>query len=124
MKPEQDEWLCLEGVEVQCTIGVTERERQNKQRVVINLQLGIDFMEVATTDSLADTVDYRSVARRVIELTEKSSFQLVETLATHLSRAILADFPRIQRVRVEVWKPGALAAAKSVGAVTLSARPC
>lgn len=122
MKADAGEWLCLEGVELMCTIGVTERERQNKQRVVINLQLGVDFMEVATTDSIGDTVDYRLVARRVTELAEKSSFQLVETLATHLSRAILSEFPRVHQVRVEVWKPGALTAAKSVGAMTFSAR--
>jgi len=122
MKIEPGDWLCVEGLELVCTIGVTERERQNKQRVIVNLQLGVDFFDVGTTDSIADTVDYRSVARRVVEIGEKSSFQLVETLATHLSRAVLSEFPRIHQVRIEVWKPGALTAAKSVGAVTLSTR--
>jgi dihydroneopterin aldolase len=121
-KAEPGEWLCLEGIELLCTIGVTERERHSKQRIVVNLQLGVDFRDVGASDAIADTVDYRSVARRVIELAEKSSFQLVEALATHLSRAILAEFPKVRQARVEVWKPGALTAAKAVGATIVTAR--
>jgi FolB domain-containing protein len=114
--------LCVSGLEVACTIGVTERERSTKQAIVLNLELEVDFTDVSVSDDLEDTVDYRSVSRRVVAVAEASSFQLVETLATHLVRTILTDYPRVGRVRIEAWKPGALRGARSVGAIVISER--
>jgi len=122
MRVEPGQWLHVEGVELQCAIGVTEKERRTKQRIVINFQLDVDFGEVSRSDSIDDTVDYRVVTRRTIEAAEKSRFQLIETLADHLCRTILSEFPRIRGVRLEVWKPGALTAAKSVGAIVSAVR--
>lgn len=122
MSIKSGQWLCVDGIEASCTIGVTERERQGKQRVVINLRLAVDFSAVGASDAIADTVDYRLVSRRVLAEAEKSSFRLIETLAAHLGRTILSEFPRIEKVATEVWKPGALSAAKNVGAVIVSTR--
>jgi FolB domain-containing protein len=115
-------WLHVERIEAQCTIGVTERERATKQRIVINLKLKVDFGRVAVSDAIQDSVDYRLVAGRVIAEVEKSSVQLIETLAAHLCRTILTEYPEVETVAVEVWKPGALRAAKTVGAVIVSSR--
>lgn len=122
MKIEAGQWLCVDGIEAACTIGVTERERQNKQRLVINLRLNVDFSAVGVSDEIADTVDYRLVSRRALVEAEKSSFRLVETLAAHLGQTILSEFSRIQGITIEVWKPGALSVAKSVGAVIVCSR--
>ena len=112
-------WLCVEGIEAHCIIGVTERERSTGQRVVINVKLKVDFGKVAVSDAIQDSVDYRLVARLECET---SSFQLIETLAAHLCRTILAGFTGVEMVATEVWKPGALTAAKTVGAVIVSGR--
>ena len=117
------EWLCVEGIEFECTIGVTERERLIKQKIVVNLRAGVDFAEVKKSDSIADTVDYREIRRTVVTEGEKSSFRLIEALAGHLGRALIERFPRISRVRVELWKPGALTAAKAVGVVVVEGGP-
>lgn len=115
-------WLHVEGIEVECTIGVTERERATKQRVLVNVKLKVDFSRVAVSDAIQDSVDYRLVARRVVAEVEKSSVQLIETLAAQLGRTILAEYADVQTVAVEVWKPGALSAAKTVGAVIVTSR--
>jgi hypothetical protein len=39
-----------------------------------------------------------------------------------LCRIILAGFAEVETVATEVWKPGALTAAKTVGAVIVSGR--
>lgn len=117
-----DSWLCIEGIEVHCTIGVTERERVTKQRVVINVKLKVDFGNVAVSDAIQDSVDYRLVAKRVVIECETSSFQLIETLAAHLGQTILAGFAEVETVAAEVWKPGALTAAKTVGAILVARR--
>lgn len=122
MTLESGGWLHVEGIEAQCTIGVTERERAAKQRILINVKLKVDFGRVAVSDAIQDSVDYRLVARRVVAEVEKSSVQLIETLAAHLCRTILAEYAEVETVAVEVWKPGALTAAKTVGAVIVSSR--
>ncbi len=98
MRIDSGQWLCIDGIEVSCIIGVTERERASKQRLIINLGLAVDFAAVESSDQIADTVDYRLVSRRVVAEIEK----------------------KIERVATEVWKPGALSGAKNVGAVIVS----
>ena len=115
-------WLSIEGLRVRCIIGVTERERTSVQDLVVDLGVKVDFEKAATSDSIQDTVDYRALTRRVIEAGEDSSFQLVETLAIHLGRVVLDEFARVEEVRIEVEKPHALSAARSVRAVAALAR--
>src|ERR1700758_708274 len=122
MTLEAGGWLCVEGIEAQCTIGVTERERATRQRLVINLRLKVDFGKVAMSDAIQDSVDYRVISKRVVAECEKTSFQLIETLGAHLCRTILAQFAEIETATCEVWKPGALSVAKTVGAVIVSTR--
>lgn len=122
MTLESGGWLHVEGIEVECTIGVTERERAAKQRVLINMKLRVDFGKVAVSDAIQDTVDYRRVTASVVAEVEKSSLQLIETLAAHLGQTILAKYAEVETVAVEVWKPGALRAARTVGAVIVSSR--
>jgi len=115
-------WLSIEGLRVRCIIGVTERERTTVQELVVDLGVKVDFDKAAAADSIQDTVDYRALTRRVIEAGEHSSFQLVESLAVHLGRIVLEEFARVEEVRVEVEKPHALSAARSVRAVAALAR--
>ncbi len=115
-------WLRIEGIQFRCTIGVTDRERESPQEIVADLHVQVDFEKAAASDSIRDTVDYRSLTRRLIAAGEISRFQLVETLATHLVRVILDEFPSVMEVRVEVEKPGALSATRSVRAVAASQR--
>jgi dihydroneopterin aldolase len=111
------QWLSIEGVAFKCTIGVTERERAVPQDVVVNLLVSIDFGTVAGSDSIDDTVDYRKLAACVIAYGERSRFQLVETLASHLCRTVFGEFPALAAVRVEVEKLNALKTAQSVKAI-------
>jgi FolB domain-containing protein len=122
MTLEPGGWLCVEGIDIDCTIGVTERERATKQRIVLNLKLKVDFTKVAVSDAIRDSIDYRVATRRVIAECEKSSFQLIETLASHLTRMIFSESSEIEKVVMEVWKPGALSSAKNVGAVIVASR--
>ena len=115
-------WLAIEGIRFRCIIGVNERERQSPQEIVADLYVKVDFEKAAASDSIQDTVDYRALTRRLIAAGESSRFQLVETLATHLVRVVLDDFASVQEARVQVEKPGALSAARSVRAVAASQR--
>ena len=115
-------WLAIEGIRFRCIIGVNAHERLNAQEIVADLHVEVDFDKAAASDSIWDAVDYRALTRRLIAAGENSRFQLLEALATHLVRVILADFPTVREVRVEVEKPGALNTARSVRAIAASRR--
>jgi dihydroneopterin aldolase len=116
-------WIRVEGLRFRCVIGVTAREREAPQEIIVDLEVKIDFGKAATSDRIDDTVDYRVLSRRLIEAGAASRFQLVEALASHLARVILDEFPRVEALRLELEKPGALSAiARSVRAVIVASR--
>src|SRR5713226_1239474 len=115
-------WLRIEGIRFRCIIGVTERERQTPQEIVVDLQVKVDFRKAASSDSIQDTVDYRVLSKRMITAGEASAFRLIEALAAHLCKVIFDEFPRADALELEVEKPGALSSASSARAVIVASR--
>jgi dihydroneopterin aldolase len=106
--------IFLRGLTVQCIIGFVDWERRAPQTVVIDLELPCDCARAAERDNVADTVDYKSVAKRVLGWVQASQFHLVESLAHGLALLLLAEFP-LEWVRVSVNKPGAIRHSRDVG---------
>ena len=63
---------------------------------------------------MADTIDYKKVAKRIVAFTSASSFQLVETLAHRLALLLLEEFG-LAWIRLTIDKPGAIRGSKDVG---------
>jgi FolB domain-containing protein len=99
---------------VRAIIGVNDWERRDRQDVLINLTLHVDLRTPGEHDALDGSVNYRSVAKRVIEGVESSRRQTLEALAADIARLCLGE-PGVERVRVSVEKPHALRFARSVG---------
>lgn len=95
-------------------LGVNPWERHTPRDILVNLELVTDVSAVGASDDIADGVNYRTVAKRVIALVESSSRLTVEALASDVARACLED-PLISRVRVRVDKPGAIRFSRTVG---------
>ena len=66
---------------VRAIIGINADERVNLQDVLINVRLETDTRPAARTDDIADAVNYRTIAKDIIEFVENSRFHLVERLA-------------------------------------------
>jgi FolB domain-containing protein len=101
--------LLIRGV-----LGVNDWEREQPQDILVNLTLLADLQRAGATDDIADTVNYRTVAKKVIAHVETARRFTVEALAADIARICLAE-PGVERVRVRVEKPGALRFARSVG---------
>lgn len=102
-------------------IGVYAHEHGVKQRVRVNVDLGVaDDGARATSraavgrDDLARVVDYAVIAERVAEIVTGEHVQLVETLAERIAEACLSD-PRIALARVRVEKLDVLTHGASAG---------
>jgi dihydroneopterin aldolase len=112
--PGSDDLIFLRGLKVECTIGFIEWERRVKQTVVIDIELPVDCRHATRTDEVADTLDYKQVAKRVIAFVEESQFKLVETLAQRTAMLVLGEFV-VPWVRISVNKPGAIRGSRDVG---------
>ncbi|MCW8876759.1 MAG: dihydroneopterin aldolase [Kangiellaceae bacterium] len=101
-------------LEVNTVIGVFDWEREIKQKLVFDLELGTDIGKSAETDALEDTLDYKAISHAVYDFVEKSEYQLVETVAEKVADLILTQFP-VRWLSLTLNKPGAVSVAQSVG---------
>jgi dihydroneopterin aldolase len=104
----------LRGRAVETTIGFFDWERHVKQTVVIDLEIPVDCARAASSDSVQDTVDYKSIAKRTIAFVSEAQFHLVETLAHKLAMTLLEEFD-IAWIRMSLNKPGAIRGSRDVG---------
>jgi dihydroneopterin aldolase len=106
--------IFLRDLQVETLIGIWEWERKIRQTVAIDLEMSADIRKAAASDNVQDTLNYKSVAKRIQAFVAESSFQLVETLAENIAAIVLSEFP-VAWVRVRVNKPGAISGARDVG---------
>jgi dihydroneopterin aldolase/D-erythro-7,8-dihydroneopterin triphosphate epimerase len=106
--------ILIKDLLVRTIIGTKDDERRAKQDVLINVTLWADLRKAGRNDCIEDTLNYRTINKRILHLVEKNAFFLVEKLAESICGICLED-PRVERVQVQVEKPGALRFARSVG---------
>ena len=112
--PQSTDIVFLHGLAIETTIGFFEWERLVKQTVVLDLEFPVDCERAARADSVADTVDYKKIAKRTIAYVSESKFLLVETMAHRLAMTLLDEF-KIDWIRMSVNKPGAIRGSRDVG---------
>jgi dihydroneopterin aldolase len=108
--------IFLHGLTAECVIGFIDWERRVRQTVVVDLEMPVDCARASLTDEIADTLDYKKVAKRALEFIGASEFKLVETLAHRLALVILEEFG-VEWVRISLNKPGAIRNSRDVGVV-------
>ena len=106
----------IRDLRVDAVIGINEWEQRIKQTVRIDLEMGADVRGAAQSDAIEDTLDYKTVAKRVIAYVEASRFGLIETLAERLAELLLEEFD-IPWLRVTLGKPGAVRGSREVGVI-------
>ena len=91
--------IYLHDLKIECIIGVWEWERRIRQTITLDLDMASDNRHAAITDRIEDTLNYKAVAKRLIEFVGNSQFRLVETLAEKIAEILLAEF-KLDWVRV------------------------
>ena len=101
-------------------IGIHDWERKKKQDVIINIVLEYDSRQARKFDTIKTAVDYRSLAKKMIEEVESTQFSLLETLADFILKMVMEN-PKVKQATVRVDKLHALRFARSVS-VELSSK--
>lgn len=105
----------IEGIRVDCVVGVYPRERTTAQPLVVDATLEVDTRAAARSERLAHTVHYGQVADQVRFLLSSCRFRLLETAADALCSYLLCPPAKgerraqIERCRLRLTKPTALA---------------
>lgn len=106
--------IIIEGLVINMIIGVYDWERQNRQKVVFDLELTTDFSKAMASDNVADTIDYAKVAERIEQLAEIHHPELLEKFANLVLDTLFEEFD-LSTIRLKIAKPDILAQARSVG---------
>ena len=106
--------IFVQGLEVDCVIGVWDWERRIKQRLIIDLEMAWDISDAARSDALQDTLSYKDVAKQVSAYVIDTKANLVERLAEGIATLLREQF-EVAWCKVRINKRGAVTGARDVG---------
>jgi dihydroneopterin aldolase len=99
-----------------CSIGIYERERQQLQRVRIDVDLDVVDPGSFTGEDFAKVMNYETIVEGAKAIVAAGHIELVETLAERVASLCLDD-PRAVSVTVKVQKIDVYPETKGVGVV-------
>jgi dihydroneopterin aldolase len=106
----------LRELRIDTVIGIFDWERRTRQTIILDLEMSADIARAAASDHIDDTLNYKAVAKRLIQFVGASEFQLVETLAERCAQIIREEFG-VRWVRLTLNKKGAVRGASDVGVI-------
>ena len=108
--------IFLRNLKIDTVIGIYDWQGSIKQTVILDLEMATDIKKAAKSDDIADTLDYKAIAKRVISFVEESEYKLVETLAERIAEIIVNEF-KVPWVKLSLNKIGAIRGARDVGVI-------
>lgn len=95
--------IAIVDLEVQYCVGVTDQERAKPQRLLLTIDMTLDFSAAALTDRVEKTIDYQRVVDALLQFGKGRSWRLLEKLVSNIADHILAEYEP-DSVFVEVKK--------------------
>ena len=106
--------IFLQGLEARGIIGIEEWERRKPQTIRVTLEMACDANLPAAEDDIEKALNYKTIAKQILQHIEESSYFLIETLAVRLGEMIQRDHG-VTWLRLRVSKPGAIRFSENVG---------
>jgi dihydroneopterin aldolase len=106
--------IAIEGLVVDCVVGVYPHERDTPQPLRLDLYFELDTRTAAERERLRDTIDYAALTTQLSFLLGACRFGMLETAAHALSRYLLLPpalgerRAQIDALRLRLTKPSAL----------------
>ena len=106
----------IRDLQIETIIGIYDWEREVRQTISLDLEMGADIRQAAASDDILHTLNYKAVAKRLIAFVEESQCLLVERLAEEIATIVLSEF-NVPWLQLRLSKPGALRGSKDVGII-------
>lgn len=107
MDDERWDKIQIKNLEVFAKHGVLPEENRLGQKFRINATLYLSTREAGLKDDLKKTIHYGEVSRFMAEFMTSHTFRLIEAAAEQMARAVLLEFPGMEKIRLEIEKPWA-----------------
>ena|SRR5258707_15182299 len=95
--------ISIVDLEVQYHIGVSEQERAQPQRLLLTIEMSVDFTAAAQSDRVEQTINYQAVADELLQFGQGRSWQLLEKLVANIADRVITKY-RPESVFVEAKK--------------------
>jgi dihydroneopterin aldolase len=113
MELKRMDFIFVEGLQTEASVGIYEREKRATQPIEINLTFGVPDA-AAQHDNIADTIDYDRVVERIRSVLLDRHFNLLETLGEFIVELLFSEFGA-PWVRVSIAKMGVMRGVRRVG---------
>ena len=97
----------ITGLKVFAHHGVFPEETQNGQDFYVNATLYLDCKKAGLSDDLTESVNYGEVCHFITKFLTEHTYLLIESVAEQTTKALLLEYPLLEKVEFELCKPHA-----------------
>ena len=98
--------IYINALPLSTVIGTLPEERDLPQKIILDLEIGIDLEKAGRSDDLFDTIDYSEIEAKMVKLAETSQFFLIEAFAQAVVDIVFA-YQKTTSCKVAITKPNA-----------------
>ena len=99
--------ISVVDLEVYAHHGVLEEEKKQGQTFLITFEAYLDISQAGEEDDLTLSVSYASMCYTIEDYLKSEKYNLIETLAEGIAKALLTTYDLVKGVKVTVKKPHA-----------------
>ena len=96
--------IFIKDLILKASVGVYDNEKQNKQNIIVNLELLLSIESEPKTDHLKATQDYSQFRKSLIDIIQSQHFQLLEILVYRIHSTLMKN-KYVLGAKVQVAKP-------------------
>ena len=96
--------ILINNLIIDASVGVYEHEKQNKQKIIVNIQLLLSNDSEPKQDNLKSTQDYSEFRKCLIDIIQSQHFQLLEILVEKIHSTLMVN-SHVIGAKVNISKP-------------------
>ena len=96
--------ILINNLIIQASVGVYENEKQNKQKIIVNVELLLSNDSEPKQDNLEATQDYSQFRKCLIDIIQSQHFQLLEVLVEKIHSTLMIN-SYVLGAKVNISKP-------------------
>ena len=96
--------ILINNLIIQASIGVSEHEKQNQQKIIVNVELLLSNNSEPKHDNLESTQDYSQFRKCLIDIIQSQHFQLLEVLVEKIHSTLMVN-SYVIGAKVNISKP-------------------
>lgn len=106
-------FIKIDRLKVDCRIGWYDWEHEANQPIFVTMECLYPATYNIEQDELSATLDYDKPKDLMIQILTEGKFKLLEAAAIEIKSQLLENFPLMQKLKITLEKPNAIAEAKA-----------